>query len=56
MELELDFFQAAMKEAKQPKIGLLVLDFDETLSMSDTTTIIIDTAIDQAEDASKGTF
>lgn len=54
MELEVDFFQAAMKDSKQPKIGLLVLDFDETLSVSDTTSVIIDTAIASAEAPSKG--
>lgn len=54
MELELDFFQAALKNAKQPRIGLLVLDFDETLSVSDTTSVIIDTAISRAEAASNG--
>lgn len=54
MELELDFFQAAVKDAKQPRIGLLVLDFDETLSVSDTTSVIIDTAIRLAEAASNG--
>ena len=54
MELELDFFQAAVKDAKQPRIGLLVLDFDETLSVSDTTSVIIDNAISRAEAASTG--
>ena len=48
MALELDFFQAAVQEGRQPKVGLLVLDFDETLSVSDTTSVIIDTAIQSA--------
>lgn len=47
MELELEFFQAALKDGEQPEIGLLVLDFDETLSVSDTTSVIINTAIMQ---------
>ena len=44
MTLEVDFFQAAVKDGRQPNVGLLVLDFDETLSVSDTTSVIIDTA------------
>lgn len=48
MALELDFFQAAVQEGRQPKVGMLVLDFDETLSVSDTTSVIIDTAIQRA--------
>lgn len=48
MALELDFFQAAVQDGRQPKVGLLVLDFDETLSVSDTTTVIINSAIQSA--------
>ena len=54
MALELDFFQAAVQEGRQPKVGLLVLDFDETLSVSDTTSVIIDTAIHSAGSQDNG--
>ena len=54
MTLEADFFQAAMRDGRQPNIGLLVLDFDETLSVSDTTSIIIDTAVATAGESAKG--
>ena len=54
MTLEVDFFQAAMKDGGQPNVGLLVLDFDETLSVSDTTSVIIDTAIAAAADVVRG--
>ena len=56
MALELDFFQAAVQEGRQPKVGLLVLDFDETLSVSDTTSVIIDTAIQSAGSHDNGEF
>ncbi len=54
MTLEVDFFQAAIKDGRQPNVGLLVLDFDETLSVSDTTSIIIDTAITNTEASTNG--
>ena len=54
MALELDFFQAAVQDGRQPKVGLLVLDFDETLSVSDTTSVIIDTAIQGAGSQDNG--
>lgn len=54
MTLEVDFFQAAIADERQPNIGLLVLDFDETLSVSDTTSIIIDAAITTTEASTQG--
>ena len=54
MKLEVDFFQAAVKDGQQPNIGLLVLDFDETLSAADTTSVIIDTAIASASSIANG--
>lgn len=54
MTLEVDFFQAAVKDGRQPNVGLLVLDFDETLSVSDTTAVIIDTAIANAHGSTNG--
>ena len=54
MTLEVDFFQAAVKDGRQPSVGLLVVDFDETLSVSDTTSIIIDTAIADPQGSTNG--
>ena len=54
MTLEVDFFQAAIEDERHPNIGLLVLDFDETLTVSDTTSVIIDTAIAATEASTEG--
>lgn len=52
MRLELDFFQAASTTQPAPNVGLLLLDFDETLTVSDSTSVVIGTAIEAAEKAS----
>ena len=36
-----------------PRVGVLVLDFDETLTVSDSTSVIIETAIEAAETTAK---
>ncbi len=48
MRLELEFFDAAISTHASPRVGVLVLDFDETLTVSDSTSLIINTAIDAA--------
>ncbi|KAK9904248.1 hypothetical protein WJX75_007665 [Coccomyxa subellipsoidea] len=53
MQLELDFFQAASMTHASPRVGVLVLDFDETLTVSDSTSVIIETAIEAAETTAK---
>lgn len=53
MQLELDFFQAASMTHASPRVGVLVLDFDETLTVSDSTSVIIETAIAAAETTAK---
>lgn len=54
MRLEAEFFDAAMGTQPAPQVGLLVLDFDETLSVSDSTSVIISTAIREAENGAAG--
>ena len=51
MRHELDFFDAAISTYATPRVGVLVLDFDETLTVSDSTSVVINTAIDAAETA-----
>ncbi len=51
MRLELEFFSAACAAHASPRVGDLVLDFDETLTLSDSTSVIINTAIESAERA-----
>ena len=60
MRLEAQFFDAAMGSTTMGLpppahgVGLLVVDFDETLSVSDTTSVIISTAIREAARAAGG--
>ncbi len=55
MRLEAEFFDAAAGAgAAAPEVGLLVLDFDETLSVADSTSVVIATAIAEAERAAEG--
>ena len=54
MRLEAEFFDAALGASPAQHVGLLVLDFDETLSVSDTTSVIISTAIREAARAAGG--
>ena len=49
MRLEVRFFSAVPGSPVQPCVGILVVDFDETLTESDTTPSIIATAIAAAE-------
>jgi hypothetical protein len=48
MRLEVEFFNAAASAIAGPQLGVLVLDFDETLTVTDSTSVIISTAIQEA--------
>ena len=55
MRLEAQFFDAAAGPAlPAPEVGLLVLDFDETLSAADSTSVVVATAIAEAEKGAGG--
>ena len=55
MRLEAEFFDAAAGPAlPAPEVGLLVLDFDETLSVADSTSIVISTAIAEGREGRQG--
>lgn len=51
MRLEVEFFNAAATAHALPQLGVLVLDFDETLTETDSTSVIINTAIQAAAEA-----
>ncbi|KAK9842361.1 hypothetical protein WJX81_008532 [Elliptochloris bilobata] len=54
MRLEMCFFSAVPGVPARPAVGLLVVDFDETLTEADTTPSIIATAIAAAEASAGG--
>lgn len=54
MQLEVRFFSAVPGVPARLAVGILVVDFDETLTEVDTTPSIIATAIDAAEGSASG--
>ena len=54
MQLEVRFFTAVPGVPARRAVGILVVDFDETLTEADTTPSIIATAIDAAEASASG--
>ena len=54
MRLEAAFFSEQPGLPRQPAIGVLVVDFDETCTAADTTGVIIDAAIAEAECSAGG--
>ena len=54
MRLEVRFFSAVPGVPARLSVGILVVDFDETLTEADTTPSIIAAAIDAAEGSASG--
>ena len=54
MRLEAAFFSEQPGLPKPPAIGILVVDFDETCTAGDTTGVIINAAIAEAERSAGG--
>ncbi len=54
MQLEVRFFSAVPGVPARLAVGILVVDFDETLTEVDTTPSVIATAIDAAEGSASG--
>ena len=54
MRLEVRFFSAVPGSPPRPCVGLLVVDFDETLTEADTTPRIIAAAVAAAEASASG--
>ena len=54
MRLEVRFFSAVPASPARPCVGLLVVDFDETLTEADTTPRIIAAAVAAAEAGASG--
>lgn len=45
MQMEVDFFNAQPGVTSAPSVGMLVLDFDDTCTATDTTAQVFNTAI-----------
>ena len=54
MQMEVDFFSAQPGTSPPPTIGMLVVDFDDTCTTTDTTSQVFNTAIAAAVESSAG--
>lgn len=55
MQMEVDFFSAQPGVSSTPSVGMLVIDFDETCTATDTTSQVFNTAIAASIEAAQGT-
>ena len=54
MQMEVDFFSAQPGVSSAPSVGMLVIDFDDTCTVTDTTSLVFNTAIDATVEAAQG--
>lgn len=54
MQMEVDFFNAQPDVSSAPSVGMLVIDFDDTCTVTDTTSLVFNTAIDATVEATQG--
>ena len=55
MQMEVDFFSAQPGISSAPSVGMLVVDFDDTCTVTDTTSQIFNTAIAATVETASGT-
>ena len=55
MQMEVDFFSAQPGISSAPSVGMLVVDFDDTCTATDTTSQIFNTAIAATVETASGT-
>ncbi|KAL3147596.1 hypothetical protein ABBQ38_014648 [Trebouxia sp. C0009 RCD-2024] len=53
MQMEVDFFNAQPDVSSAPSVGMLVIDFDDTCTVTDTTSLVFNTAIDATVEATQ---
>lgn len=56
MQMEVDFFSAQPGVSSAPSVGMLVIDFDDTCTATDTTSQVFNTAIAATVEASPGIY
>lgn len=54
MQMEVDFFSTQPGISSAPAVGMLVIDFDDTCTITDTTSLVFNTAIAATVEAAPG--